>query len=233
MPVEPPGSPANTSTTQASSKSPAVTVSYLYSLLWRHFYLICTHQVTVDYKSGTRDLVVTTPTRRAVIKQVYRREYGSAHKLLQTEMTPDESALNFARLLMGEIKDMSHLDSVFYNTTSVLHNFTWDIVWEELQNKAPTLLRFYRHMFRGASKPLISFAISLILKWRSDGMGLVQRVISCLMYGNGSSKQVCMYVCVKYVHFDCYIDVQLFPATNGLPLLYWNDGPDEKASKDV
>ena len=53
------------------------------------------------------------------------------------------------------------------------------------------------------------------------------------MYGNGSSKQVCTYVCVECVHFDCYIDVQLFPATNGLYLLYWNDGPDEKASKDV
>ena len=64
---------------------------------------------------------MTTPTQRAVIKQVYRRECGSAHKLLQIEMT---SALNFARLLIGEIKDMSHLDSVFYNTTSVLHNFT-------------------------------------------------------------------------------------------------------------
>ena len=117
---------------------------------------------------------MATPTWRAVIKQVYRREYGSVHKLLQTEMTPDESALNVERLLMGEIKDMSHLDGVFYNITSVLHKFTWDVVWEELQSKAPTLLRFYGHMFCGASKPLICFAISLILKWRSDGMGLVQ-----------------------------------------------------------
>ena len=48
------------------------------------------------------------------------------------------------------------------------------------------------------------------------------------MYGNCSSKQVCTYVCVKYVHFDCYIDVQLFPAINGLPLLHWNHGTDEK-----
>ena len=114
-------------------------------------------------------------------------------------MEPDDSASNFARLRMGEIKDMSHLDSIFYNTTSALHNFTWDVVWDELKSKAPTLLQFYRHMFRGASKPLICFAISLILKWRSNGMGLVQRVISCLMYGNGSSKQVCMYVCM-YVY---------------------------------
>jgi len=145
---------------------------------------------------------VNTPKRRAVIKQVYRREYDRAHKLIQSEMTPEESARNFAQLLMKEIKSMCHLDSVFHNTTSLLHNFTWEAVWDELSSKAPTLLRFYRYMFRGASKPLICFAISMILKWRSDGMGLVQRVVSCLMYGNGSSKQVCnpysdlMYSCM-------------------------------------
>jgi len=137
---------------------------------------------------------VTTPTRRAVIKQVYRREYGRATKLLQKEMTPQESAHNFAQLLMVEVKDMCHLDSIFRNTSSAIQEFNWDIVWTELQSKAPTLLQFYRHMFRGASKPLICFAISLILKWRSDGMGLVQRVISCFMYGNGCSKQVFIFI---------------------------------------
>ena len=40
----------------------------------------------------------------------------------------------------------------------------WDIVWNELQSKTPTLLQFYRHMFYGASNPLICFAISLVLK---------------------------------------------------------------------
>ena len=121
---------------------------------------------------------------------MYGREYGRANKLLNLEMTPKESACNFAQLLMGEIKDLCHLDSIFHNTSSAIHNFSWGIVWNELQSKTPTLLQFYRHMFRGASKPLICFAISLVLKWRSDGMGLVQRVISCLMYGNGCSKQV-------------------------------------------
>ena len=52
------------------------------------------------------------------------------------------------------------------------------------------LLQFYRHIFRGASKALICFAILLVLKWRSNSMGLVQQVISCLMYGNGCTKQV-------------------------------------------
>jgi len=148
---------------------------------------------------------VTTPTRRAVIKQVYRREYGRASKLLQEEMTPEESAHNFARLLMVEVKDMCHLGSIFRNTSSAIYDFDWDIIWSELQSKAPTLLLFYRHMFRGASKPLICFAISLVLKWRSDGMGLVQRVISCLMYGNGCSKQVFHIIFIVMLWTDAIV----------------------------
>ena len=136
---------------------------------------------------------MNTPTRRHVLKQVCRREYQSAHRLLQNKMPPNELASNFSHILMTEIKEMCRLDSnsLFRDTSSLLHNFTWEAVWAELDAKAPTLLRFYRHMLHGAPKPLICFAISLILKWRSPGMGLVQRVISCLMYGNGSSKQVC------------------------------------------
>ena len=136
---------------------------------------------------------MNTPKRRHMLKRVYRREYCSAQRLLQNELTPNELASNFAHLLMTEIKEMCHLNSksLFRDTCSLLHNFSWEAVWAELEAKAPTLLRFYRHMLRGASKALICFAISLVLKWRSPGMGLVQRVISCLMYGNGSSKQVC------------------------------------------
>ena len=135
---------------------------------------------------------MNTPTRRHVLKQVCRREYHAAHRLIQNEITSNEVASDFSRLLMTEIKEMcrSESNSLFRDTSSLLHNFTWEAVWAELHAKSPTLLRFYRHMFRGAPKPLICFAISLILKWRSPGMGLVQRVISCLMYGNGSSKQV-------------------------------------------
>ena len=157
--------------------------------------------MTVAYPSGTQDLDVTTPTRRAVIKQVYRREYGRANKRLHLEMTPKESACTFAQLLMGEIQDMCHSDSIFQNTSSAIHNFSWEIVWNELQSKTPMLLQFYRHMFRGASKPLICFAISLVLKWRSNSMGLVQRVISCLMYGNGCTKQVfhMMFVIIGFL----------------------------------
>ena len=111
-------------------------------------------------------------------------------------MTPNQLASNFAHLLMTEIKEICRLNSnsLFRDTSSVLHNFSWEAVWAGLDAKAPTLLRYYRHVLCGGPKPLICFVISLILKWRSPGMGLVQRVISCLTYGNGSSKQLQIYV---------------------------------------
>ena len=130
-----------------------------------HILIITYLKLTVDYQSGKRDLHVDTPTRRHMLKQVYRREYCSAHRLLQNKLTPDELSSDFARILMAEIKEMCRLDnkSLFRDTHSLLHNFSWEMVWSELEAKAPILLRFYRHMLRGAPKALICFAISLIL----------------------------------------------------------------------
>ena len=120
---------------------------------------------------------MNTPTRRHMLKQAaYRREYCSAHRLLQNEMTPDELASDFAHILMVEIKEMYHLDnnSLLRDTHSLLHNFSWEVVWAELEAKAPTLLCFYRHMLcLLLQKHSSIFQFLLILKWRFPGIGLV------------------------------------------------------------
>ena len=51
----------------------------------------------------------------------------------------------------------------------------------------------YKQLFPGASKILICFAISLVMKWRSPKMNLIQRVVSTFLYGNRATKQVGMY----------------------------------------
>ena len=45
-----------------------------------------------------------------------------------------------AHILMAEIKEMCRLDnnSFFRDTRSLLHNFSWEVVWAELEAKAPT-----------------------------------------------------------------------------------------------
>ena len=93
---------------------------------------------------------------------MYRREYGKANKLLNSEMTSKESACTFAQLLLGEIKDMCHLDSIFQNTSSAIHNFSWEIIWNELHSKTPTLLQFYKHMFRPSASSCCFMNLSII-----------------------------------------------------------------------
>ena len=107
-------------------------------------------------------------------------------------MEPQETAKVSAKIVMKEIQEMCSLKdgSAFRELNEGVQKFNWDILWIELARKAPTLLQFYRQLFRGAPKALICFAISLIIKWRSSKMGLVQRVISTVLYGNGANKQV-------------------------------------------
>jgi len=130
--------------------------------------------------------------RRHTIKQVYRREFSSALNSLQKTMPPEKSVEMSVKLIMNEMKQMCRLDSncILRDTDKALRDFSWEAVWNELASKVPTLLHLYRLLFCGAPKSLICFAVSLIIKWRSPKMGLVQRVISTLMYGNGVSKQV-------------------------------------------
>ena len=162
-------------------------------------------KVVIDYASGTRKLEVDTPVRRHTIKKVYRREYSYAMNNLQKQFPPETSVEAPAKIIMNEIKELCSLKdkSVFRNKDQGIRDFKWESLWVELASKAPTLLQLYRQLFRGASKPLICFAISMIIKWRSSKMGIVQKVISAVMYGNGASKQVS--VCdIKYYYITIW-----------------------------
>lgn len=64
---------------------------------------------------------------------------------------------------------------------------------EQLNIKSSNCYEVFRLLFPSAPKSLICFAVSMVIRWRSPRMGLVQRVISALMYGNGASKQVNLF----------------------------------------
>ena len=111
---------------------------------------------------------------------------------LHSFLPPEQMGITHAKVLIKEIEGLSKKDpnSCLQDTEDALHSFEWDLVWHELESKAPTMLHFFRLLFRGAPKALICFAISMVLKWRVPKLGLVQRVVSILLYGNGASKQV-------------------------------------------
>ena len=99
------------------------------------------------------------------------------------KMEPKETAETPAKIMVREIEELCKLKdrSAFREVGDSIRYFDWDTLWQELARKAPTLLHFYRQLFCGASKALICFAISMIIKWRSPKMGLVQRVISTVL----------------------------------------------------
>lgn len=135
---------------------------------------------------------MNTPVRRHTLKQVYRREYKSAINSLQKNIPSEELVVTPAKKIMDEIQSLCHYESnsILRDSDNVLRNFSWETMWHELALKVPTLLNLYKRLFRGGTKALICFAISLVIKYRSPRMCLVQIVISNLMYGHGTGKQV-------------------------------------------
>lgn len=80
--------------------------------------------------------------------------------------------------------------SLLQDTDKATRYFKWTAVWDELQREMAIMVEFLGQVLPHSPKWLICFIISLILKWRSPKMGLVQRVVSILLYGNGANKQV-------------------------------------------
>ena len=126
-----------------------------------------------------------------MIKQVYRRDYSSALNNLQKVLPPEHICVTLAKTLLKEIEQMCHGGScLLQNTEEAFKTFHWDAVWNSLVSQSPTVMKFFGLLFPCAPKSLICFTVSMVVRWRAPRMGLIQRVISAMMYGNGASKQV-------------------------------------------
>ena len=77
------------------------------------------------------------------------------------------------------------------NYITVKH-FHWDTVYLELQHKITTLLSLLEQIVKRPSlkRPLLCALCSQLLNSQHQHMGLVQRAISIMLYGNGTAKQV-------------------------------------------
>lgn len=86
--------------------------------------------------------------------------------------------------------------SVLKETVEAVKNFSWDTVILELLRKVPTLMSLLKQLVNkpAEKKPLLCLLASQLLKSRHQHMGLVQRAVSIMLYGNGSAKQVSINV---------------------------------------
>ena len=149
----------------------------------------------MQYKSGAKRFAIATPWRRKAIKRLTRRSYPSMSTTLLMSQPCSQSVIgSVSKQIRREIQELcsEKHESVLRDSKDAIQFFSWERIWLELEHGVPTLVALLKLLIKSPeqNKPLISFIISLILKRRSPKLGLVQRAISILFYGNGTSKQV-------------------------------------------
>jgi len=71
-----------------------------------------------------------------------------------------------------------------------IEQFNWSALWEEFTLSVPTLVKFLQKLFPQSSIMLLSCVICQMLKERCKHISLLQRFISALLYGHGTSQKV-------------------------------------------
>ena len=80
--------------------------------------------------------------------------------------------------------------SILRDSQAAVKDFNWEMLILEFADRIPTLVLFLKKILPKASEKFVTFIISMILKKRCKEMSLVKKVVSVLLYGNGTSKQV-------------------------------------------
>ena len=92
---------------------------------------------------------------------------------------------------MNTISSLSH-NSFLRSTEDNLKKFSWKAVHNELKQHLPTLMTILSSLIPKPveHKPLQCFIACQMLKSRHPKLGLVQKAISVMLYGNSVAKQV-------------------------------------------
>lgn len=149
----------------------------------------------MSYPSGTQRFKIKTPSRKMCVKRLTRKSYASmASTLVNSPRMCGSVIRKLATKIKAEMKSISSNDhdSILRDTIEAVKHFHWDTVMLELLKKVPTLMNLLKQLVNrpAEKKPLLCFIASQLLKSRHQHMGLVQRAVSIMMYGNGTSKQV-------------------------------------------
>ena len=123
-----------------------------------------------------------------------RRDSAVESVVTASEATKNSTVTCIAKVIKQEIHSICSLehDSILRDNIEAVKHFSWETVWLELQNKMPTLLQLLKLLVKRPkmNKPLMCLIASMVLKQNSPKLGLVQRAISVLLYGNATSKVV-------------------------------------------
>ena len=134
-----------------------------------------------------------TPTRKRGIQRLARRNYKSLASTMFTSAEFTKSAMvKLTCRIRDEMQKMSSdaHDSILRDRIEAVKQFSWETVYLEYCKMIPTLIFFLESFIpnlKSKKKIFICFVASSLLKCRHQRMGLVQRAVSVMLYGNGST----------------------------------------------
>ena len=139
--------------------------------------------------------LLDSPWTQENVKWLVRGSYGAlSSSLIASERCSDQILMKIIKLIKEELKHICSLNhsSILRDDNEAVKRFSWETVWLELQSNVPILMKILTELLPtpNEDKPLICLIVSMILKKRLSKMGLVQRALSILLYGNGTSRQV-------------------------------------------
>ena len=145
----------------------------------------------MDYVSGLKKYEIT-PNRADAVVRMARRSYPSMAKSV-VESFSEHTVVALSKKVNHELNEIcsSKSDSILKQHCDG-SNFSWDNIWSETEQQLPTLLSFLTSIIKNAAshKHLVCMIVSMILKHRCHNLALVQGVVSVLLYGNSTHKQV-------------------------------------------
>ena len=119
----------------------------------------------------------------------YKRAAKNIVALAKTNKYVLSALVNRMRAEMKFICSVN-FNSVLRSDNKALRNFSWEQLWGEFMHQTPSIVLFFEKLLPKSDRKFLAFLISVILKCRCKHMSLFQRVMSVLLYANGTSKQV-------------------------------------------
>ena len=124
---------------------------------------------------------------------IARRSFKSAAvRITNMPETKSYIVTEVARSIKREMKSICSFahNSMLRDQKQDLRLFSWEKLFVEFKQNVPTLVHFLSCLLPKADEKLVSFICGVILKKRCKHMSLMQRVISVMLYGNASHKEV-------------------------------------------
>jgi len=148
--------------------------------------------VLIKRRNISKATVITPRRKKAVVSLTTGCYRSAATNIVAFSKTHNYVLSALAKQMRTEMKTICSLshNSILRSNHEAVKHFSWEIIWKELVQQVPTLVSFLEKLLPKSEYKFFAYLISVILKHRCKHMSLFQRVMSVLLYANGTSKQV-------------------------------------------